>query len=133
MFFLKPKNNQALSAQNMSDAAAKMPFGKHKGCNVADVPRSYLEWFLREINGCGEVKDVIRALLAIPKPKPAREGVHVEYMAPGLRSVSGDLTQPIPRWRDGWDEPDSDQEPPFDVPHKLDAKSIDAEFREMFS
>ena len=106
-----------------------MPFGKHKGTPVAYVPRPYLEWFLKEVNGCGEVKDAIRALLAIPKPKPPREGVRVEYLAWGLRSVSGDLTQPIPRWRDQWDEPDDSHEPPFDV----DVDEVTEEFRAMFS
>lgn len=108
----------------------RMPFGKHKGIDVADVPRQYLEWFLREINGCGEVKDAIRSLLSLPKPKPA-DGMKLVYLSRGLRSVSGDLSKPIPRWQDGWDAVD-DTDPPFDAPHEADAAAVDSEFRAMF-
>ncbi len=28
--------------------ATEMPFGKHKGCLIADLPGNYLAWFARE-------------------------------------------------------------------------------------
>ena len=30
------------------DNPIRMPFGKHKGKVLADVPKSYLEWFCRQ-------------------------------------------------------------------------------------
>ncbi|VWX60401.1 conserved hypothetical protein [Burkholderiales bacterium 8X] len=32
-----------------------MPFGKHKGCLIADLPGNYLQWFAREGFPQGEV------------------------------------------------------------------------------
>jgi len=28
--------------------AVQMPYGKHKGCVIADLPGNYLNWFARE-------------------------------------------------------------------------------------
>ena len=39
----------------------KMPFGKHKGCLLADLPGNYLNWFARE----GFPKGEIGRLLAL--------------------------------------------------------------------
>ena len=39
----------------------EMPFGKHKGCLIADLPGSYLQWFARE----GFPKGEIGRLLAL--------------------------------------------------------------------
>jgi uncharacterized protein (DUF3820 family) len=39
----------------------KMPFGKHKGCLIADLPGNYLTWFARE----GFPKGEIGRLLAL--------------------------------------------------------------------
>ncbi len=33
----------------------EMPFGKHKGCLIADLPGNYLNWFAREGFPKGEV------------------------------------------------------------------------------
>ncbi len=38
-----------------------MPFGKHKGCLIADLPGNYLRWFARE----GVPKGEIGRLLAL--------------------------------------------------------------------
>lgn len=32
-----------------------MPFGKHKGCYIADLPGQYLNWFAREGFPDGEI------------------------------------------------------------------------------
>lgn len=34
-----------------------MPFGKHKGKPVSEVPRGYLRWFIAEVKGCPVVHD----------------------------------------------------------------------------
>ena len=39
----------------------QMPFGKHKGCGIADLPGNYLNWFARE----GFPKGEIGRLLAL--------------------------------------------------------------------
>lgn len=33
----------------------EMPFGKHKGCLIADLPGNYLNWFAREGFPPGEI------------------------------------------------------------------------------
>lgn len=33
----------------------EMPFGKHKGCVIADLPGNYLAWFAREGFPSGEI------------------------------------------------------------------------------
>ena len=33
----------------------EMPFGKHKGCLIADLPGNYLTWFAREGFPHGEI------------------------------------------------------------------------------
>lgn len=33
----------------------EMPFGKHKGCKIADLPGNYLNWFAREGFPRGEI------------------------------------------------------------------------------
>jgi uncharacterized protein len=33
----------------------EMPFGKHKGCLIADLPGNYLSWFAREGFPPGEI------------------------------------------------------------------------------
>ena len=33
----------------------KMPFGKHKGCLIADLPGNYLNWFAREGFPSGDI------------------------------------------------------------------------------
>lgn len=38
---MKPEDLQRL-------VTLEMPFGKHKGCLIADLPGNYLNWFARE-------------------------------------------------------------------------------------
>lgn len=33
----------------------EMPFGKHRGCLIADLPGNYLNWFAREGFPAGEI------------------------------------------------------------------------------
>ncbi len=33
----------------------EMPFGKHKGCTIADLPGNYLNWFARKGFPAGEI------------------------------------------------------------------------------
>ena len=33
----------------------EMPFGKHKGCVIADLPGNYLNWFAREGFPSGDI------------------------------------------------------------------------------
>jgi uncharacterized protein (DUF3820 family) len=35
--------------------STKMPFGKHKGCLIPDLPSNYLQWFAREGFPRGEI------------------------------------------------------------------------------
>jgi len=57
-----------------------MPFGKYKGCEVADLPKSYLDWLYHnvELRGTLEI-EVARALLGpspyfdeLPEPEPGK-------------------------------------------------------------
>ena len=68
----------------------QMPYGKHKGCVLADLPGNYLNWFAREgfprgdlgrllalmheidHNGLGELLRPLRAALAEQLPEPKR-------------------------------------------------------------
>lgn len=51
---MKPEDLQLLVTRTM-------PFGKHKGCLIADLPGNYLRWFARE----GVPKGEIGRLLAL--------------------------------------------------------------------
>ncbi len=44
---------QAEDLQKLVDT--RMPFGKHKGCLIADLPGNYLRWFAREGFPKGEI------------------------------------------------------------------------------
>ena len=37
----------------------EMPFGKHKGCLMADLPGNYLNWFAREGFPPGEIGQLL--------------------------------------------------------------------------
>jgi uncharacterized protein (DUF3820 family) len=37
----------------------EMPFGKHKGCLIADLPGNYLNWFAREGFPEGEIGQLL--------------------------------------------------------------------------
>ncbi len=45
---VKPEDLQLLVTR-------QMPFGKHKGCLIADLPGNYLNWFAREGFPPGEI------------------------------------------------------------------------------
>ena len=60
----------------------EMPFGKHKGCVIADLPGHYLNWFARE----GFPKGEIGRLLALMQ----------EIDHNGLKPLLGPLRKPLP-------------------------------------
>lgn len=46
---LQPFRIQAMQAEDLQRLiSTPMPFGKHKGCLIADLPGNYLNWFARE-------------------------------------------------------------------------------------
>ena len=57
-----------------------MPFGKHKGTLIADLPGHYLNWFAREGFPKGEVGQLLRLMQEIDHNglndllKPLRQG-----------------------------------------------------------
>lgn len=59
----------------------EMPFGKHKGCVIADLPGNYLNWFAREGFPQGEIGRLLRLMQEIdhnglkPLLSPLRTGV----------------------------------------------------------
>ena len=48
MFAMQPEDLQRL-------ISTAMPYGKHKGCMIADLPGNYLNWFAREGFPAGEI------------------------------------------------------------------------------
>ena len=61
----------------------QMPFGKHKGCVIADLPGNYLNWFARE----GFPKGEIGRLLAL------MQEIDHNGLKPLLRPLLGPLRQ----------------------------------------
>jgi len=56
-----------------SKSSMVFPFGKHKGEtveDVIDVDREYLEWFVKNIRGCTQLVNLIRAMLSRSRPSP---------------------------------------------------------------
>ena len=43
----------------MAIGGREMPFGKHKGCLIADLPGNYLNWFAREGFPEGEIGQLL--------------------------------------------------------------------------
>ena len=43
----------------------EMPFGKHKGCLVVDLPGNYLQWFAREGFPSGEIGRLLELMQEI--------------------------------------------------------------------
>lgn len=43
----------------------EMPFGKHKGCPIADLPANYLHWFAREGFPPGEIGRLLALMFEI--------------------------------------------------------------------
>ena len=58
-----------------------MPFGKHKGCVMADLPGNYLNWFAREGFPKGEIGRLLALMQEIdhnglkPLLTPLRRGL----------------------------------------------------------
>jgi uncharacterized protein len=58
----------------------EMPFGKHKGCPLADLPGNYLNWFAREGFPKGEIGRLLALMQEIdhnglkPLLEPLRRG-----------------------------------------------------------
>lgn len=46
-----------------------MPFGKHKGREVADLPRTYLEWLLTKVELRPETRAAVESALARFRPQ----------------------------------------------------------------
>jgi uncharacterized protein len=42
-----------------------MPYGKHKGCMIADLPGNYLNWFAREGFPAGEIGRLLQLMQEI--------------------------------------------------------------------
>jgi Putative quorum-sensing-regulated virulence factor len=65
-------------------SSVSLPFGKHKGVPLADVPRSYLEWALAE---------------GVLRSEALRRAVQAELARRGSRGepAPGDAVQPRPR------------------------------------
>lgn len=43
----------------------EMPFGKHQGCPIADLPANYLHWFAREGFPPGEIGRLLALMFEI--------------------------------------------------------------------
>ena len=43
----------------------QMPYGKHKGCVLADLPGNYLNWFAREGFPKGEIGQLLQLMQEI--------------------------------------------------------------------
>lgn len=117
--------NSTMRKHESSLEVDRMPFGKHRGTPLRSIPRDYLEWFLKNIEGCDDIKRSIAVVIAEwnwtrssqPRPqrskkkrKPPRE--RVNEVALGSRP-------------EGWGD-DGGAECPFDVPGEAE---LDAEYR----
>jgi len=54
-FEMKPEDLERL-------VSLEMPFGKHKGCVIADLPGNYLTWFAREGFPKGEIGRLLQLM-----------------------------------------------------------------------
>lgn len=43
---------------------SRMPFGKHRGRPIRSLPRDYIEWFLRTVEGCEDIRHSMTIVLA---------------------------------------------------------------------
>ena len=65
-----------------------MPYGKHKGLLIADLPGNYLNWFAREGFPKGEVGQLLQLMQEIDHNglshllKPLRQGLTQKRQAP---------------------------------------------------
>ena len=51
----RPAQNAAMSEALLCLLQTEMPYGKHKGTLIADLPGNYLNWFAREGFPSGEI------------------------------------------------------------------------------
>jgi uncharacterized protein len=51
----RPAQNAAMSEALLRLLQTEMPYGKHKGTLIADLPGNYLNWFAREGFPPGEI------------------------------------------------------------------------------
>ncbi len=69
-----------------------MPYGKHKGMLIADLPGNYLNWFAREGFPKGEVGQLLRLMQEIDHNglsdllKPLRQGTPQKRQTPNQKS-----------------------------------------------
>lgn len=69
-----------------------MPYGKHKGILIADLPGNYLNWFAREGFPKGEVGQLLRLMQEIDHNglsdllKPLRQGTPQKRQTPNQNS-----------------------------------------------
>jgi uncharacterized protein (DUF3820 family) len=70
-----------------------MPYGKHKGMLIADLPGNYLNWFAREGFPKGEVGQLLRLMQEIDHNglsdllKPLRQGTPQKRQTPNQNST----------------------------------------------
>jgi uncharacterized protein len=80
----------------------EMPFGKHKGCVIADLPGNYLNWFAREGFPKGEIGRLLALMQEIdhnglkPLLGPLRRGgerydLQSKWLPGLLKLVAGDM------------------------------------------
>jgi len=64
-------------------AETRMPFGKHKGCLLVDLPEPYVIWLCQKDLPGGELRDMLRAVYEIKVNG-------LEYLFRPLRKRSGE-------------------------------------------
>lgn len=58
----------------------KMPFGKHKGMDMGQLPTDYLRWLVENFED-GEIKEEAKRILASPTLQLERESKSLEEQA----------------------------------------------------
>jgi uncharacterized protein (DUF3820 family) len=62
----KQSNIEAMQAEDLLKLiSTPMPFGKHKGVLIADLPGNYLNWFAREGFPKGEIGRLLQLMQEI--------------------------------------------------------------------
>lgn len=60
----------------------KMPFGKHKGTNIEDIPKTYLGWVAKNCNLTPCLANEVKRVLG-DKPKPKTDDERWEELYGG--------------------------------------------------
>ena len=75
-----------------------MPYGKHKGRAVADVPPAYLQWFLVH---CKASEDVMETVALVLHPHLARRLAHpppdLSPLGRKVQALAGRLAEEVER------------------------------------